>query len=207
MLSLIARAAQSYLPGDPVSMMRRTQHKGRRSAWHEVPHRAMPRFLTDGRTTLDIPTMDAAEREAFKISIALHGLQFITPWITVADGNGRFLSHLELLLTASGDALSAVRWETEYVDEEPPAHVTVHTTWEDALEHDLESALGLLFVVAACLVAYLVRATCRKHGASTLAKLFADDADGDEYRDVDRVRYHHERRGGRHRNYHAQKYD
>ena len=110
-------------------------------------------------------------------SLALHGLQFVTPWITVADGKGRFLSHLELQLTAAGDALTAVRWETEYVDEAPPNHISVHTKWEHALEHDLSSALTLLFLVAGCLAAALAYFTCRKHGGSTIAKLLYDEDD------------------------------
>ena len=59
-------------------------------------------------------------------SLALHGMQLVTPWITLADGQGRFLSHLELQLTASGDALTAVRWEGQYVDEHPPDQISVH---------------------------------------------------------------------------------
>ena len=163
----------AYLAGDPVPMMRRTQHSGRRTAWHEVSHRATPRFLTDRRATLDGAPPDLDDSEPFKISLALHGLQFVTPWITVADGKGKFLSHLELQLTASGDALTAVRWETEYSDE-PPAHVSVQTTWEHALEHDLESALALLFFLVACVAAVLAYATCSTHGRSTLAKLLSD---------------------------------
>jgi hypothetical protein len=116
-------------------------------------------------------------RSLYHSSLALHGLQFVTPWITVADGKGRFLSHLELQLTAAGDALTAVRWETEYVDEAPPNHISVHTKWEHALEHDLSSALTLLFLVAGCLVAALAYFTCRKHGGSTIAKLLYDEDD------------------------------
>ena len=58
-----------------------------------------------------------------------------------------------------------------------------------------ESASKRYTVIAAAVEAGIARAD---------AEAFYD---GDEYRDVDRVRYHHERRGGRHRNYHAQKYD
>ena len=108
-------------------------------------------------------------------SLALHGLQFVTPWITVADGKGRYLSHLELLLTASGDALTAVRWETQYQEQYPPDHISMQTTWEHALEHDLSSALTLLFLVAAGIVASLVYATCTAHGRSTVGRLLSDE--------------------------------
>ena len=176
----VAALLASYLPGDPVPLSRRIQQNGRRSAWHEVPHRAAPRFLTDWRTTLDVPHADAADPEALKISLALHNLQFVTPWITVSDGKGRFLSHLDLSLTASGDALTAVRWEPEYVEQEPPEHISVHTTWEHAKEHDLESALAFLFLSCAFISAWVLYTVCQKHGRSTLAKVFSDD-EGSSY--------------------------
>ena len=97
-------------------------------------------------------------------SLALQGLQLTTPWITVADGKGRFLSHLTLSLTASGGTLSAMRWDTLYVDEEPPPHIIIGTVWDHAIEEDLATALGVLYVVAAALVLALAWRTCTAHG-------------------------------------------
>ena len=45
MLHLLRTLCSAYLTGDPIPMMRRTQHSGQRSAWHEVPSRELPRFL------------------------------------------------------------------------------------------------------------------------------------------------------------------
>lgn len=105
----------------------------------------------------------------------MDGLQFTTPWITLADGKGRYLSKLTLSLTASGDVISAMRWETQYVDEEPPPFVTIGTVWEHAIEDDLATALGVLFFIATALVALLTWCTCAQHGTWTFF-----DEDGDE---------------------------
>ena len=152
-----------------------------------MPHRHTPRFLKNGHAILDV-TPGTASTEPLKLALALHGLQFVTPWITVADGKGRYLSHLTLLLTASGDALTAVRWETQYVygqNTGPPDHITMQTTWDHALEHDLSSALTLLFLVAAGILASLVYATCTAHGRSTLGKLLSDDYEREREEDND----------------------
>ena len=80
-----------------------------------------------------------------------------------------------------------MRWEPTYVDETPPERITVQTTWEHALEHDLASALTLLFLVAAAAAAALAYLTCHRHGGSTLQKVFAD-ADADEQQHSSRSR-------------------
>ena len=63
----LAAAWSAYLPGDPVPIMRRMQHSGRRTAWHEVSHRAAPRFLTDRRSSLDSLPDDVPNTEPFKM--------------------------------------------------------------------------------------------------------------------------------------------
>ena len=52
-----------------------------------MPHRHTPRFLKNGHAILDV-TPGTASTEPLKLALALHGLQFVTPWITVADGVG-----------------------------------------------------------------------------------------------------------------------
>ena len=94
MASWLSAFSSAYLPGDVVPMMRRTQHSGvrvhtefffrrvlltrcaalsvffipqRRTAWHEVPHRASPRFLTDRRAKLEGAPADVPDAEPFKM--------------------------------------------------------------------------------------------------------------------------------------------
>jgi len=182
MMAWLLAFSSQYLPGDPVPMMRRTQYKGRRTAWHEVPHRASPIFLTDRESILDVTALDVEDGEPFKVSLAFEHQEITTPWIAVADGKGRYLSHLELFLTAEGDSLagyglSRVLWRGEYVEMEPPERVTMRTQWEHHKEIDLELALTMLFTVTAIITYGICFYTCKKHGAGAYAELFGDAED------------------------------
>ena len=152
-------------------MMRRTQHRGQRTVWSEVPHRVAPRFRVDSTVMLDSAPPAQLDDEPYKLSLALLGLQFITPWITVADGSGRHLEQLELRLTASGDSLAGVRWEGHYVDNTggefaPPAHIALRVVWEVADELDFSTALSLLLLLAAALAAALLCTLCAREGGA-----------------------------------------
>ena len=171
MLAAASSAAASFDQGDAVPMLRRTQFKGERTEWLELPSASQPRFLRDRTTTLEHVQADL-EGETHKLSIAIHGLRFVTPWIVVADGKGRFLSHLELRLTALGNDLSAMRiLDAQYVDNERPEHIAVRTVWEQANENDLASALALTFAAAALLATVLLCWTCTRHGSPAFAML------------------------------------
>ena len=129
----------------------------------------------DTTAVLEALPADLPAHEPFKISLALHGLQHVTPWITLSDGKGRFLASLELQLTALGDSLSGVRWETQYTEgEAPPERILLHTVWEETLEQDLTTALCWLLLLSAGLVCYLAYATCSRHDGA-LEKLFFDE--------------------------------
>ena len=179
---LLDVSSAGYLPGDFVPLLRRVQHNEQRTSWHEVPQRVTPRFMKDHSAVLDLIPADHPDREPYKISLALSGLELTTPWITVADGRGQYLTALELQLTASGDSVMALRTETEYAwPEEPPKHIVVRTVWEHAMEHDLTAALAWLFVLAACGVCALTYLTCRRHGAFATALLFGDAYDDEDH--------------------------
>lgn len=200
MLSLGA-GALAYLRGDAMPMMKRTQYEGQRTQWSELPHALTPRFLVDRTVLLDqIPAMlnGLVNDEPFKMSLALLGLEFTTPWITVADGNGLFLSHLELQLTAAGSSLASLRWSGVYQTEEPPAHIELRLRWDQSDEvgesprrigpvacapppelsltpataarsqADLSSALAVLVTVASLVLIGLCYTELRDH-ADTLA--------------------------------------
>lgn len=171
MLAAASSAAASFDQGDAVPMLRRTQFKGERTEWLELPSASQPRFLRDRTTTLE-----HVQAETHKLSIAIHGLRFVTPWIVVADGKGRFLSHLELRLTALGNDLSAMRiLDAQYVDNERPEHIAVRTVWEQANENDLASALALTFAAAALLATVLLCWTCTRHGSPAFAMLMDEE--------------------------------
>ena len=183
LLLLLPAAVRAFTPGDPVPMMRRTQHSGQRTDWHEVPFRVAPRFLTDATVALEALPSNVPASEPFKISLALHGLRYVTSWITLSDGDGRFLSSLELQLTASGDTLSAVHWEAEYTEGEvPPDRIILHTVWDEALEHNFSLALRCLLLLGAALTCYILYSTCMRHEGA-LAKLFFEEEEEDRERE------------------------
>lgn len=175
---LTTESAYGYRPGDLVSLMRRTQYSEQRTEWHEVPHHALPKFLRDSTTSLEALPADAPANEPFKISLALHGLQHVTTWITVSDGDHRFLDRLEVQLTAWGEHIEAVQWETQYVEGDvPPERIKLHWVWHEELEHDLAFALRVLFLLGASLVAGLAYVTCGRVGDSAVAMLMDEDED------------------------------
>ena len=140
---------------------------------------AMPLFPSTADTTVQFVALpaDLPAHEPFKISLALNGMEHVTSWITISDGEGRFLSTLELQLTALGGSISDVRWDAQYSEGEmPPERIILHTVWDEAFEHDFSTALSMLLLLSALLVCYLAYATCsRREGA--LAKLLFDDDD------------------------------
>ena len=177
LLILMMHPAAAFGPGDPVPMMRRTQHSGQRTEWHEVPYRTTPRFLTDTTVKFVALPADLPAHEPFKISLALNGMEHVTSWITISDGEGRFLSTLELQLTALAGSISDVRWDAQYSEGEmPPERIILHTVWDEAFEHDFSTALSMLLLLSALLVCYLAYATCSRHEGA-LAKLLFDDDD------------------------------
>ena len=75
-------------------------------------------------------------------SFDLLGQQFVTPWIALSDGNGRYVDHLKLTITASGSTVTAARWEEEFRSGGAPPHsIPLSVHWE----HDREKGalLGL----------------------------------------------------------------
>ncbi len=91
-----AGGSASFLHGDALPMMRRVQHSGQRTEWSEVPHRIAPRFGVDRTVLLEALPADHPDTEPYKVSLALLGLEFTTPWITLSDGSGRYLERLDL---------------------------------------------------------------------------------------------------------------
>ena len=108
-------------------------------------------------------------------SLALNDMQYTTPWITIADGKGRFLSHLDLQLTAAGAPLSALSWQTQYVLEAPPEHITLRMVWEQADELNVGLALDVLFGVCAIITLALLWLTCARYGDAAIAEILTED--------------------------------
>ena len=201
-ISLLAAAIGScaaFQHGDPIPMMNRTQHKSQRSRWTEVPHAVAPHFGVDERLLLDaLPMGVDADDEAFKVSFALLGLQFITPWFTVVD-DAHSLSRVELTLRAAGDTVISAQWLDEYTTDAAArgAPVVLDVRWEHGGDVDPDLAFGLLAVVGVlwlALALYLAVTADRAQGqkmlsAGTLATgAFGAELSGDDARRLRKAR-------------------
>lgn len=174
-------AAHSFQRGDAVSCMRRTQYNGTRTGWAELPYSAVPRFGVDSSRSIDVMdgalVADQAGADSHKMSVALLGMQFVTPWIVLAEPGGRRLEVLELRLTASADSVTAMRWESEYAETGAevvptaagfalPGRILLRVRWDFAEEQQPAAALAVVLVSCALMAAVLLVGTCSQHGAA-----------------------------------------
>ena len=103
-------------------------------------------------------------------SFDLLGQQFVTPWIALSDGNGRYVDHLKLTITASGSTVTAARWEEEFRSGGAPPHsIPLSIHWEHSMEEDAASALDLLLGTAALALFVLLCRTLQKSQGDDLA--------------------------------------
>ena len=117
-------------------------------------------------------------------SFALLGQQFVTQWIALSDGDGRYVDHLKLTLTASGSTVTAARWEEVFRSGGAPPHsIPLSIHWEHSLEEDAASALDLLLGSAALALFCLLWRTLQKSHADDLdsaARAISSDMIDDE---------------------------
>ena len=190
-------SALTFQRGDPIPMMNRTQFRSERSRWIEVPLGIAPRFGIDERLLLP-PVHGVGYGEDFKVSFALLGLQFITPWFTVVD-DAHSLSRVELTLRAAGDTVISAQWLDEYTTDAAArgAPVVLDVRWEHGGDVDPDLAFGLLAVVGVlwlALALYLAVTADRAQGqkmlsAGTLATgAFGAELSGDDARRLRKAR-------------------
>ena len=117
-------------------------------------------------------------------SFALLGQQFVTQWIALSDGDGRYVDHLKLTLTASGSTVTAARWEEVFRSGGAPPHsIPLSIHWEHSLEEDAASALDLLLGSAALALFCLLWRTLQKSQAvdiDSAARAISSDMIDDE---------------------------
>ena len=117
-------------------------------------------------------------------SFALLGQQFVTQWIALSDGDGRYVDHLKLTLTASGSTVTAARGEEVFRSGGAPPHsIPLSIHWEHSLEQDAASALDLLLGSAALALFCLLWRTLQKSQADDIdsaARAISSDMIADE---------------------------
>lgn len=182
-----------------------------RTQWAEMPHEASPRFGVSRTVIIEALPEDLPEDESYKMcgiaspsrtprrpcpalltvprahpgrSFALLGQQYVTQWIALSDGGGRYVDHLTLTLTASGSTVTAARWEEVFRSGGAPPHsIPLSVHWKHSMEEDAESALDLLLGTAALALFFLLCRTLQKSQGDDLARAahaISSDTVGDE---------------------------
>ena len=172
-----------------------------------MPHKASPRFGVSRTVVIEALPEDLPEDESYKMcsalpsdaqprsaydralcrpgrSFALLGQQFVTTWISLSDGNGRYVDHLQLTITASGNTVTAARWEEGFRSGGAPPHsIPLSIHWEHNVVEDVASALGLLLGTAAlALLILFVRTlqTSKGDGLANATREICDSVDDAE---------------------------
>lgn len=163
-LSVCVCSAPRFRAGDPLPVMKRSQYRGERSDWREVPNSACPRFERPAVISLlALPADFATAGEGlagapeYKMAFSFLNEQFQTPWITIADGRGQYLTHLVFTFEHAGDQVTDVSWQTIYdAPSKPPPHVHLEYQYVNAAEEDPRTALTILFAGSLLLAALSV---------------------------------------------------
>ncbi|KAG8462133.1 hypothetical protein KFE25_011583 [Diacronema lutheri] len=159
-----ASSAPRFHTGDLLPVMKRSQFRGERSEWREVPHEACPRFERPSVVALlalpaDFipPDEGVAGATEYKMAFSFLNEQFQTPWITIADGRGQYLTQLVFTLEHAGDQVTDVSWELVYdAPSKPPPSVHLEYQFVDAAEADPRTALTAMFAGSLLLAALSV---------------------------------------------------
>mmetsp|Transcript_41974 Transcript_41974/g.67512 ORF Transcript_41974/g.67512 Transcript_41974/m.67512 type:complete len:215 (-) Transcript_41974:1723-2367(-) len=155
MLPLFFIDTHSYRHGDLVTVLKRSQYQGMKTAWSEMNGNLAPHFAVDRTIRIDpmfeIQKQTASQyktHDAFKISFSFINERFITPWLTVTDGRGHYLHNIYFTFVYAGHHLKSVRVDSDYHPDEslkvPPDHVNLIYRWETDVEVDTHTGFTTL---------------------------------------------------------------
>ncbi|KAF2070114.1 hypothetical protein CYY_008566 [Polysphondylium violaceum] len=151
----------AYKYGDIIRFSKKSYHDLRETDWNDIRVKFSPRFQVDRTITLSsLTSIPLGESSLYKISFSLDNDRFKTSWITVADGQGTFLNHIEFKFTYSNDKIVDVKWTLDYNDEEvhhkkKPDHIYLIYRWEEAQDIDISAGLFILFTVGLSISGFL----------------------------------------------------
>jgi len=160
-----------YRNGDLVRMSKRSRYsqdnQQEETTWSEIQARLCPRFRAHKTVTLPNPLNEEAFDISFdyKLSFSFADNNFITPWMTVWDGEQRrLLNSIEFIFIYSGNEIKEVKYDVDYNDGEHEGnildHIYISYVWEEFGEQDIELGLVSLlvggFLSTAIVVAYII---------------------------------------------------
>jgi len=147
--------------GDLIRFSKKSYHDMRESEWNDIRMKFSPKFQVDKTITLSsLTSIPLGSTSLYKIAFSLDNDRFKTSWITVADGEGTFLNHIEFKFIYSNDKIVDVKWTLDYNDEEihqkkKPDHIYLIYRWEEAQQEDITAGLFILFTVGLSISGFL----------------------------------------------------
>lgn len=83
-----------------------------RTDWTPLLREFQPRFSEDSE--IELPSIKPSllpDNSELKMSFSFDHDHYVTEWISIANGNGKFLNSLRFFLTYSGDHITDVSWK------------------------------------------------------------------------------------------------
>lgn len=83
-----------------------------RTEWTPLLREFQPRFSEDSE--IELPSIKPnllPDNSELKVSFSFDHDHYVTEWISIASGNGKFLNSLRFFLTYSGDHITDVSWK------------------------------------------------------------------------------------------------
>ena len=83
-----------------------------RTEWTPLLREFQPRFSEDSE--IELPSIKPSllpDNSELKMSFSFDHDHYVTEWISIANGNGKFLNSLLFTLTYSGDHITDVKWK------------------------------------------------------------------------------------------------
>ncbi|GAM23228.1 hypothetical protein SAMD00019534_064030 [Acytostelium subglobosum LB1] len=146
--------------GDLVRLSKKSIHDMKATDWTDVKAKYSPRFKIDKTITLaSLTSVNLTKHSLYKIQFAFFD-KFPTTWITVANGNGTFLNHIEFTFLYSNDKIVDVKYILDYNDEEEhhgvkPEHFYLIYKWQQIKDKDITMGLFVLFFTGIALSGFI----------------------------------------------------
>ena len=83
-----------------------------RTEWTPLLREFQPRFSEDSE--IELPSIKPnllPDNSELKMAFSFDHDHYVTEWISIANGNGKFLNSLRFFLTYSGDHITDVSWK------------------------------------------------------------------------------------------------
>ncbi|GAB5366688.1 hypothetical protein AAMO2058_001165100 [Amorphochlora amoebiformis] len=117
---LLVVPTAAYRHGDHVTLLKRVQYKGMRTAWSEMEGSLTPYFGVERTIPID-PIFDIQKTTAsqykthdpLKIKFSFVNDRFLTPWLTITDGRGHYIHNIYFTFLYSGHHIKRVKVDTD----------------------------------------------------------------------------------------------